>query len=1294
MIRIVFVILMVISIASGARLSGQDVPKHESTTLEDLIKDPAVSPVGQTVAAVEQALRRTKHIAIRFGDQQVIMPAVDDIPLSKIVAVILEQCHAAPTNKLNAGKKSLLISVSSDNAAALILALVDVQFTERSGRPSQAERDPLIERKVTMPDGLQAQLLESSDKSIERVLRDAEDISIMLGQWNVIVPLSKKSPRLQLATLIGKIVRTTPAIGLLDGRQSLILEPPVANVLDLTKALLEVLTVEDNDHQPQSFRPTNSEAIEPLATQADSNDEVGGKKSAEGRNQIENFAKDVPIGPAVQSAEMIEQVLQETPRITIRFNGQQIIVPLVRKVSLSKVAQAILAESKDAPEITFHKGRTALLISSPPTVAQRLVERVVQVLFIEQGQRVDFWMEPPLDATSIKGWPPKLLELDDTTLERELREAQVLSVYLGEYIVNIPLNEKSPYGPIAREIGKLVKQFPTIHVLKHKKGLKLAPPFAHILPVFSALTVGMTANEPADTSKKPSLFVFELKHVKAEDVKKMFAQLFRDEVKFEADGRTNRLVFQGTQKVLSDVQAVIRLIDHPNPNATNPAVGPQSGMPPGSGVKDLDQDVDSDQPPSLQGTWTSDEWGRIELESTPLEEKWSLAGTFTGKLIPVGKIQLKWSAGQSRYVGTWSRGVDRFGSLTVRVAEDGTIRGAYTNDPKSKAPQFSPELSDLIWKKAVPKTGRSGKTPDSLTTQEQTAEKIALEIRSSGHPNPELKAQLRAAVAYVFAQRQQIHQSELSVFQQRMTKVQQTIQTREQNKDKIIDRRVEDLLNPNLKWESQTHQSQSFLQGRTELEGEWRHQHGRMQVQGHQWNATLGDYVLSYSIVLNPVATPKTIDMINLTGTGSPSSVQKGIYQLDGDTLTTAFNKSGKPIRPAKFEDPEVQLTTWNRIDDRDQSIQIDASLPAGATISVLELNHLNQDVEISKQVLPARLKLDTEKEHRLLLAEIPGDPKLGLSIEFQIPFPTAATRDFRIRNDIPLQFTDDDLLQVRAGGSIIKVMYLPHSPGGNAPASSPQIVVESRFNSDVSYIDVAREMSKHGIVIATANIRKVEIQNSAAGASRVKPGKAAKADGNAPAFRATDTSAVDISAAARTEIRPFDPRRGGNSSAHVGVVRNVLQNGDIVISLVHPGEGKAGDEWDVIRPEGGGYGRRFARMQLIEVQKETAIARVTESTRVLVDNEYVYQKIAVGDLVERPAHSTKLDDEAQSTANLKRLMLALHHYREQHEHFPPATILGRDGKGKVLHSWRVEILPQLGQQKLYDEYHFDEPWD
>jgi prepilin-type processing-associated H-X9-DG protein len=64
----------------------------------------------------------------------------------------------------------------------------------------------------------------------------------------------------------------------------------------------------------------------------------------------------------------------------------------------------------------------------------------------------------------------------------------------------------------------------------------------------------------------------------------------------------------------------------------------------------------------------------------------------------------------------------------------------------------------------------------------------------------------------------------------------------------------------------------------------------------------------------------------------------------------------------------------------------------------------------------------------------------------------------------------------------------------------------------------------------------------------------------------------------------------------------------------------------------------------------------------------------------------------AQCTNNLKQIALAMHSYESTHGVLPPAAIYDKDGK--PLLSWRVLILPELGQKGLFDKFHLDEPWD
>lgn len=63
-----------------------------------------------------------------------------------------------------------------------------------------------------------------------------------------------------------------------------------------------------------------------------------------------------------------------------------------------------------------------------------------------------------------------------------------------------------------------------------------------------------------------------------------------------------------------------------------------------------------------------------------------------------------------------------------------------------------------------------------------------------------------------------------------------------------------------------------------------------------------------------------------------------------------------------------------------------------------------------------------------------------------------------------------------------------------------------------------------------------------------------------------------------------------------------------------------------------------------------------------------------------------------QCQNNLKQIGLALMNYEATYKTLPPAFVA--DENGKPMHSWRVLILPQLGQQGLYDRYNFSEPWD
>ncbi|HKD35927.1 MAG TPA: DUF1559 domain-containing protein, partial [Pirellulales bacterium] len=65
---------------------------------------------------------------------------------------------------------------------------------------------------------------------------------------------------------------------------------------------------------------------------------------------------------------------------------------------------------------------------------------------------------------------------------------------------------------------------------------------------------------------------------------------------------------------------------------------------------------------------------------------------------------------------------------------------------------------------------------------------------------------------------------------------------------------------------------------------------------------------------------------------------------------------------------------------------------------------------------------------------------------------------------------------------------------------------------------------------------------------------------------------------------------------------------------------------------------------------------------------------------------------QAQSSNNLRQIALAMLNYNSAHKSFPLPASIGADGKSLL--SWRVAILPYLGEENLYKQFHLEEPWD
>lgn len=99
------------------------------------------------------------------------------------------------------------------------------------------------------------------------------------------------------------------------------------------------------------------------------------------------------------------------------------------------------------------------------------------------------------------------------------------------------------------------------------------------------------------------------------------------------------------------------------------------------------------------------------------------------------------------------------------------------------------------------------------------------------------------------------------------------------------------------------------------------------------------------------------------------------------------------------------------------------------------------------------------------------------------------------------------------------------------------------------------------------------------------------------------------------------------------------------------------------------------------DVQIEATLGKTDDVAKMIVESLAPAVRAA-----RAAAHRTT------STNNLKQIALAMHLYADKEKHFPPAVLIGSDGK--TPYSWRVALLPHLGHDALYKQYRFDQPWD
>jgi hypothetical protein len=120
----------------------------------------------------------------------------------------------------------------------------------------------------------------------------------------------------------------------------------------------------------------------------------------------------------------------------------------------------------------------------------------------------------------------------------------------------------------------------------------------------------------------------------------------------------------------------------------------------------------------------------------------------------------------------------------------------------------------------------------------------------------------------------------------------------------------------------------------------------------------------------------------------------------------------------------------------------------------------------------------------------------------------------------------------------------------------------------------------------------------------------------------------------------------------------------------------------------------RFAAVNapILAILKDLTIEQSGAEVRVQVKAERQVLAVLAGTTLPAVKKVRETAARSQSSNNLMQLAIAMQTYHDIHGHMPQCTHFGADGK--PLWSWRVELLPYIEQEAMYQALHQDEPWN
>ena len=534
--------------------------------------------------------------------------------------------------------------------------------------------------------------------------------------------------------------------------------------------------------------------------------------------------------------------------------------------------------------------------------------------------------------------------------------------------------------------------------------------------------------------------VFKLAHISAKDAEKLITQLFAPhQLTLAADERSNQLfVRDDNPEMLKQVEAILLKLDEP-------AKGQPEGM--------MGNSASSFNPLGVTGPGPG-----VRSSASG-----SMAGMMSGTSSAGGRggrYQSEAMGYMRMFSGMSSRqliGVEQAKS-EYRVAEERAAQLAVQVQQQSKSNPKDPQLSNL-------------------------------------------RKQLEDMVADAFAKRQQLHRVELAELEQRVQKVQASLEAREKIRKQIIDRRVEELLNPNVNWDSATGSdpkpmdptasaaAPGTVQGVIILASP-----DKKMVEislGQADGLTQGQSLLVFTgnqylgrievVVIEPDRSVARIveeqpDLPMLRGhrvvtlSMRLGDVIKAQSPLEKRTQDSGIGQPGPARLPSSSDSfGEETPSSLGPASDGSEpmSIQLKIDAPKGATLLWSE----GPKAPIANHVLPHRISGETGQRVLFQIRNIPGREGLELRPSIELANNNKSIAEFLKHNAIPVKFTDEDMDQIAAGNLVTKVIFLPHPKARELGLEEVQALVSTKLDPGVDPVAEARRRGRILAVVRLVNL-------------------------------------------------------------------------------------------------------------------------------------------------------------------------------------------------------------------------------